>query len=358
MYTSPMPQLIIALMLLLLSMVSVQAQEDRPQVHLFLDTCYGYDFNNPLSRNRDYTTQPARHNEFNLNLGLIESKYTTENMRAHLSLQTGTYVQSTYAAEPLLAQWIAEASVGMKFLERFWLDVGILPSHIGMESVVSKHNLNYTRSIMADNTPYYETGVRFSVDFSEPFSGQVLLLNGWQNIKENNSSKALGTQLQFKLWQGFIANWSTFLGNEQPDDQAVQMRFYNNFYGLWEVTPQLALALLFDIGWQQRQKNSDGWGTIFSTALQGRYKITPELAIGGRIEHYNDPEQIIVSTKTPQGYQVTSASLNVDVQLRENVLWRTEGRVFCSADPIYSTNTKDVFNQTSGLLVSSISCWF
>lgn len=343
--------------------VRAEAQSDPPalsplKLGFFADTYYGYDFNNPLSQTRDFTTQPARHNEFNLNLAVIDGRYNTDNFRARLALQTGTYVAANYAAEPILSQVIHEVSAGVKLNEGLWLDAGIMPSHIGLESAISKDNINYTRSLMADNTPYYETGVRLSAAFSDQLSGQVLVLNGWQNIKETNNSKALGTQLQFKPWDNVLLNWSTFLGNEKPDDKPVQIRLHNNLYGTWAVTSQLDVALLFDLCLEQRAKASDGWATLPAVALQGRYKFTPQLAIGARVEHYNDREQMIVSSKTPNGFQVTSASLNVDYQLTENLLWRTEGRFFYSVDPIYQTGVKDSLSQTSGLLVTSLSSWF
>lgn len=328
------------------------------QLGFFADTYYAFDLNNPPTRDRDFTTQAQRHNEFNLNLAVLDGRYNTENFRARLAFQTGTYVQSNYVAETILSQVLHEVSAGVKLKDGLWLDAGIMPSHIGVESAISKDNLNYTRSLMADNTPYFETGIRLSAAFSEQLSGQLLVLNGWQNIKETNSSKALGTQLQFKPWDNVLLNWSTFLGNEKPDDKPVQMRFYNNFYGTWAVTPQLDLALLFDLGAEQRAKTSDGWAMLYAGALQGRYKITPQLGIGARVEHYNDRDQMIVGSKTPNGYQVTSASLNVDYQLTENLLWRTEGRYFYSVDPIYTTGIKDNASQTSVLLVTSLSCWF
>src|SRR4051794_34599461 len=66
----------------------------------FIDTYFMYDFNNlPNNQASHPFTQPLRHNEFNVNLAHIEAKLNSKNVRAVLSLHTGTSVQATYAAE-------------------------------------------------------------------------------------------------------------------------------------------------------------------------------------------------------------------------------------------------------------------
>src|SRR3972149_6476923 len=86
-----------------LAPLSVVAQEQpKTTVSGFVDVYYCYDFSRPLSRDRSFTTQPMRHNEFTLNLGMIDVKYQAVNIRGRFAFQTGTYVQSNLAAEPSL----------------------------------------------------------------------------------------------------------------------------------------------------------------------------------------------------------------------------------------------------------------
>jgi|YNPBryulayer2012_1023412.scaffolds.fasta_scaffold45430_1 hypothetical protein len=78
----------------------------------FLDSYYAFDFNQPADRNRIFTTQPARHNEFNINLAFVEATVSSDRFRGRLALQTGTSVQFNYAGETTnreLAQVIQEA---------------------------------------------------------------------------------------------------------------------------------------------------------------------------------------------------------------------------------------------------------
>lgn len=91
----------------------------------FVDAYYGYELNNPGSFDRAFTTQPARHNEFNINLAYVELKLERERVRGRFALQAGTSVQNNYSAEPgrgeisgpSLAQHIQEGYAGYRLAE-------------------------------------------------------------------------------------------------------------------------------------------------------------------------------------------------------------------------------------------------
>lgn len=320
----------------------------------FIDTYYSCDFNNPFDMNRVYTTQPLRHNEFNINLATIDLKFNDEDIRSRLALHTGTYVDSNYAAEPQLLKNIFEASAGFKVRDNIWIDAGIFPAHIGFESAISKDNWSYSRSLIAEYSPYYEAGVKLSAAFNDNFSGQFLLLNGWQNIKETNNSKAVGIQLQFKPLENLTLTYNNFFGNEMPDN-APELRFFNNFIVQYSPFENLDTALAFDIGVQNR-KNADVW---HGTSLQAKYKLIPDLlSFTVRGEYYNDKNQVIVSTKTANGFQVYGASANIDYNIFQNLVWRTEGRILNSFDPIYTTSDKNKFTTLDSFLVTSLAFSF
>ena len=70
----------------------------------FIDGYYAWDFDRPYNFDRAYTTQPARHAEFNINLAYVEAKLTAPNFRGRLALQFGTSVQENYASEPHIGE--------------------------------------------------------------------------------------------------------------------------------------------------------------------------------------------------------------------------------------------------------------
>ena len=78
------------------------------------------------------------------------------------------------------------------------MDIGIMPSHIGFESAVSKDCWTLTRSMLAENSPYFESGAKLSYTTNNgKLQFSVLALNGWQRITrvEGNSLMSWGTQV-------------------------------------------------------------------------------------------------------------------------------------------------------------------
>ena len=76
-----------------------------------------------------------------------------------------------------------------------------MPSHIGWEGAVSKDDWTLTRSVAADNSPYFESGVKIGyTSKNEQWYLSALILNGWQRIHrvDGNSTPAFGTQITYK----------------------------------------------------------------------------------------------------------------------------------------------------------------
>ena len=75
---------------------------------------------------------------------------------------------------------------------------GIYPSHIGFESLQSQLNWTYTRSWMGELCALLPDAASRAPGASmTQWSAQLHLINGWQNISENNHGKALGTQVAY-----------------------------------------------------------------------------------------------------------------------------------------------------------------
>ena len=316
----------------------------------FLDVYYLYSLTEHPLRDRSFTTQPLRHNEFNLNLGMIDVAYQAPSIRGRFALQTGTYVQANLAAENALLKHVLEASAGVRITEGVWVDLGIYPSHIGFEGIVSKDNWTYSRSLLSDYSPFYEAGLKISAALSDQLSLSAHVLNGWQNIAETNDDKAVGTQLTYKPTDGVLLNWSTFAGNEQPDSAAARLRVFNDLYAVVALSSSLSLAAVFDIGVQQRI-DSDTYDTWHAAALMLRHAFSDRWAAAARVEYFFDRTGVLVPTGTPDNFQTASASVNIDFAPTSMMLWRLEARLFNSKDPVYPTQTD--MKKNDGFLVLS-----
>ena len=308
----------------------------------FVDGYFAYDFNRPRSLDRPYTTQAARHAEFNVNLAHLEAVLSGPRVRGRLAAQFGTSVQANYAAEPTVgalsgpsvSRFIQEATAGYQVARTVWVDGGVFFSPFGSENWISRDNWTYTRSFIADNSPYYEAGVKATWQARPYLSAQLHVINGWQNISETNSDKALGARVDYTPKDGVDVSFDAFVGNEQPDSLPRRVRIWQEAIVQLEPTPRLGLRGTLDYGTQERPHG--GTSAWRGYAVIARYAVAPNVSIAGRWEGYSDPEQVIVVTGQPFGVRVGGGSANVDVTPAPRLLWRTELRAVRTRDPLFT----------------------
>jgi len=342
---------------ILSGVLSVSAQEEAPagkfSISGYVDVYYVFDFSRQPSKDRVFTTMPYRHNEFNLNLGLVDARYDGERTRGRMALHTGTYAQSNYALETPTLQHIHEGYAGFRLgKSAWWIDAGVFGSHIGFEGAITMQHWTYSRSLMADYSPYYDAGVKLSGPLSAKTTATLVVMNGWQNIKETIDDKAFGTQIQTQLNDRVLLNWSTFVGNEAPNSAPSQIRIFNDWFARIRLNDKTETALVFDLGFQKRAVGGgyDNWHTA---ALLARIQTAPRVAIGGRVEYYIDKKGVIIASGTPNGFQTLSGSLNVDYAPANNMLWLVEGRVYRSKDRVFPGVSGA--KRSSGFIATSIA---
>jgi len=343
---------------------SAGAQKVQPKFGGFLDTYYAFDFNNPKNQEREFTTQPVRHNEFNVNLAYFDAVIKQEKTRARLALQFGQSVTKNTLGEPKKgatsgaqdAKLFQEAYIGKRLGEKTWLDFGIFLGNIGAESWISKDNWTYSRALNLDYVPYYSSGLRFEHFFNSKEVIQIQVLNGWQNISENNNGKAIGMQYKKLLLEKVTFTYNNFFGDEEVVSNKPRFRGYHNIIVQWLKDERWQYLGAFDVGHQSQQENSgiDGW---IATTFTVKRVLNQTQSLALRVEYYSDPHEANILTGTSHGFQVGGASINFDQKLNDSVLWRTEIRGFDSKDKIYPQNTNRK-NKLNGFLVTSFSAWF
>lgn len=325
---------------------TLQAQEKSNNPLTFsgyIDVYYSIDFGKPENHTRPgFIYNYNKSNEVNLNLGLIKANYNTDNIRGNFALMAGTYAEYNMTVEHDLLKNIYEANVGVKISKNhnLWVDAGIMPSHLGFESAIGKDCQTLTRSLLAENSPYYETGVKigYTTESGEWYFGGMYL-NGWQRTQkvEGNHTPAFGTQITYKPSDKLVLNWSTYAGNEQADIDK-KWRYFNNFYGQYKVTDKTNITAGFDVGSQQSVKNSTRYDVWFSPILILQYKPTNKIQLAARGEYYSDKKGVIVVTQTPNGFKTYGFSANFDYLVADNVMFRIEARNLSSKDAIFTKN--------------------
>jgi hypothetical protein len=355
---------IILTTLLAFAYATMHAQEASKSPFTFsgyIDTYYSYDFGNPTNHERpSFFYNYNKHNEVNLNLGLGKVNYTKDNVRANLAVMVGTYAQYNMVAEQGLLKNVYEANVGVKISKEhnLWIDAGIMPSHIGFESAIGKDCMTLTRSILAENSPYYEAGIKIGyTSKSEKWYLAALYLNGWQRFQrvEGNQTPAFGTQVTFKPSSLVTVNWSTYIGNEQADIDR-KWRYFNDFFAQFKVSEKVNLVAGFDIGAQQASRASSDYHIWYSPIIVAQYKPTSKIQLAARGEYYQDKEGVIIATGSPNGFKTYGFSTNFDYLITDHLIFRIEARNLSSKDQIFAKN--DLPTSSNTFVTTSLAISF
>ena len=315
------------------------AKENQWKGHVefggYVEAYYIFDINQPKDNNRSsFIYSHNRHNEFNINLAYAKMSYVASRLHANVALMAGTYTNANLAAEPGVLKNLLEANAGINLSDKkqVWLDAGIFASHIGFESARGMDCWNMTRSILADNSPYYESGVKLTYTSDNgKIMASGLILNGWQRIQRvsGNSLPSFGWQIQGKPNDKFLINSSSFIGTDKPDSSRL-MRYFHNLYAVITPTTKLGFIVGLDAGMEQKAKGSKEYNFWYSPVLIARYAFCDQVAASARFEYYSDRNGVIIATGTPNGFGTFGYSLNVDYTPISFAMIRLEGRVLQS----------------------------
>ena len=326
---------------------------------VYLDTYYAFDFNRPRDHDRAFTTQAVRHNEFNVNLAFLDATLSGRRLRGRVAAQFGTSVQANYASEPRIgtvsgpdvSRFLQEAVVGYELTPHTWIDAGIFLSSFGSENWASRDNWTYTRSMVAENSPYYESGLKVTWRASRSLIAQVHLMNGWQIVSENNSSKAIGARLDYSPTSVVSLGYDAFLGNEASDSAVAGSRIWNEGIVTIVPSPRFQLRGTVDYGVQRSEPSlRDSW---WGYSLIGRCAVTSTLAAAIRSERYEDPAKIIVATGLPYGLRASGYSFSVDLRPAPGLLWRIEYRELASKSALFPSRVNELVQRDKVVVTSA-----
>jgi hypothetical protein len=336
-------------------------QSNKPTITIsgFADVFYGYDINKPHQRRHNFLVSHNRSNQFGLNLGFIKTKVEQDWYELNFALQAGTYVDDNYRNESGLTRLMHEANIKVRLgsQQKFSIQAGIMPSHIGFESAVSMDCPTLTRSLVAENSPYYMGGAQLLYHPSEFTEFALVLMNGWQIIESSrNNSLALGTRMSIGNPERIKFNWSTFAGDVGFLRNPIR-RYYSNHYAQMKLGQSLELMLGFDVGFQERRDNSKRYDYWFSPLAIASFTLNERIKLGLRGEYFYDYMNLILFNNSKYPMRIPGCSVNLDYWLTEKLLFRTEARYLRSINGEFSMISQNK-SQNNFFFISSLAMKF
>lgn len=348
-----------SLVLLFIGSLNLWAQEkqvDSSKVKIdfsgYMETYYTYDFNQPETKQRQtFLFNHNRHNEFNVNMALLRTSVVYESFYVKIGLQAGTYVDDNYANEEI--KILNEAYIGayLDKNQKTSVEAGIFASHIGFETATSASNLNVTRSILAENSPYFLSGIRFNYKPNDKWIFTGILNNGWQRINKpnRNAFPGFGSQVTYKPSSKSTLNWSTFIGDEPIGDN-LRTRYFSNLYLDYQWTGKWRTIFGFDYGYQKRL-STDNYSDCFAPVAIVQYSLTSKWQMAYRTEYYRDKENMMIPVNYGR-FETLGNSLNLDFVPNAKMKIRTEARWLHAQEEVFKTDfgfSKDNFFITTAM---------
>jgi len=146
-------------------------------------------------------------------------------------------------------------------------------------------------------------------------TAQLDVVNGWQNISENNSGKGAGIRLDLTPLTTTTISYYNFFSDEAGN----RLRTFNGV-GTKVTSGRWVLLGEFDVGTQSRSASDGGTASWYGLTAIARAQVTPTVAFSGRFERYEDDDQVIIVTGarqdgTPNGaFRANGGSIGLDVQ--------------------------------------------
>jgi hypothetical protein len=327
------------------------------EVSGFIDGYYGYNFNKPADRLNVLRNFDTRSNQFALNLAeiVIEKKPDPLNSRIgfRLDLDYGPATDLVHATEPggkdvykviqqAYGSYLAPIGSGLQ------IDFGKFVTWNGAEVIETKDNWNYSRGLLfAWAIPYYHAGVRAKYSFSSKVSLMGAVVNGWNNVEENNTGKTFGLSLTLaptpKL--SIIQNYTT--GPEQANDRH-HFRHLLDTIVTYNFNKQWAVMGNYDYGIDTLMAG----GKVHWQGVAGylRYAPTERLAFTPRYEWFDDHNGF--STGTAQ--RVKEFTMTGEYKLRPTLITRFELRRDWSNQPFFPKSDPTVFARSQSTVLAGL----
>ena len=207
--------------------------------------------------------------------------------------------------------------------------------------------------------PFYHFGVKAAYSFNETVALRAMVVNGANNIADENDSPAVGLQLVLNDIGGVL---DLYVGGfyETGDDSAWGIEtFFDTVASL--SLGDLTLLANFDYNINRGDGGADdtsNWGVMGTAA----YALTPEVGLALRGEYLSDPDNAIWTAFPPApdltgGFTLTTLTGTVDLKPLPHLIIRPEFRYEIASDDIYADGdgapTDGWFTAVLGLIATT-----
>jgi hypothetical protein len=224
-------------------------------------------------------------------------------------------------------RWVAPVGGGLR------LDAGKFVTSFGVEPIEgpdgwgdhATHSFLFTLS-----EPTTHTGLRASYAFSDRFSAELLLVNGWDDAKDRNGAKSFGAGVTIVPGGGATLTATVMTGPERAGDSSSR----RTLVGLAaEISPRGAVAggVNFERGEEEGLGEEGATVSWWGVAAYARWAPTRSLALALRAERFEDPD----GARSGTAQALHALTLTPALTLAPGLVVRADLRLDLSDEPVF-----------------------
>lgn len=337
---------------------SINKERGSFSFNFYFDSYYGYHFNRPLNNQIPYFVSSNLHNQPAINLAFFQFKYSYKRFKTSFTPAIGSYMNANYVQEKGILKNVYEASIGFEVYKRkgYWIDFGILNSPFSNETPISKDQLMYTRSLAPEYVPYFITGIKATLPIASKINLYLYLINGWQQIKDQNKSLAFASQLEYTMNATNLINWNLYIGDERSSILPnYRSRYFSDIYWICKYSKKINWISSFYAGLQNQENphRQTNWWQLNSTV---KYNLNSKHSIATRFEYFNDSKNTVASGLNGNSFKTNSIGACYTYAFFKKAMVRLDARYFTSSSELF-TNQSQKPSKTSFQIFLNFTFW-
>lgn len=318
---------------------------------------YNHNFNNPDGRGNNLRIFDVNHNNFTMDLLQLEVSKETESGVGFYSVldygKTAGLIQSDWGGDLAHNFEVQQAYMTYNFGIGNGVEMkfGKFATLLGGEVIESPYNPNVSRSFMFGYAiPFTHTGVLFSTALTDMLSLSAGVVNGWDNVVDNNDSKtflgSLGLEVGDLAW-----TFNGVFGAENEDSGSSKTGVFDT---VLTYTPMDNVDLLVNFDYGTASEVLDSGDDADWTGLSGIVTLGGAMLDAGledwsfalRGEWFSDQD----GYRTGDAQDLWEVTGTLKWQMTENLQARLEFRHDQSTDNVFEDGGKMRDDQDSMIL--------
>lgn len=334
------------------------------QANAFASFGYTYNTNKPASRLNGFRVFDADANTFGVDvaelvLQRVIAKPGETGFRMDLEVGSaipqksqayGLSVGQSADLQQAMLSYLAPVGNGLR------LDFGKFVTPLGYELIegYDGYNDNYSRSFLFNYAiPLTHTGVKASYPLGSAVSAMVMVVNGWDNARDNNSGKSLGGQVTVVPVAPLSVTMS-YVGGPEKTDTNGYFRHTYDVVATWKALDALTLAVNGDYGVETGASlvtpgENAVWKGVAGYAIA---KVTSSVSFALRGETFHDQG----GTRLAAGSAATVSELTLtpSYKVGDHFVVRSDVRFDRADRPLFMKGAGDATNTQRTITFNAI----